>query len=197
MAGHGGRREYPDGRPQGRPPGSRNRRTTNQLLDAKRVVAEARAQGRKLAKEVADDFMTIWANMAMEVRPVTKREIERGVPPNPNADEPKFRAVSAILKEWVALLLPYQSARMAQIRLDVGEFAEGDNEDVGALATLERLLDAYAAADEEERRLRAARDEEERRFRDARTVQDTRAPSEPEPEPSDDGKLVVLRPRSP
>jgi hypothetical protein len=177
----GGRREYPDGRPQGRPPGALNKRTQNQLLDAKRAVAEARAQGRKLAKEVADDLMHIWANMAMEVRPITKRELERGVPPNPKGDEAKFKALSAILLGWVTVLLPYQSARMAQIRLDVGEIADSDNEDVNALATLERLLDAYAAADEEERRLRAARDEEERRFRDARPVQDTRVSSEPEP----------------
>ena len=74
MSGRGGRREYPDGRPQGRPPGSLNKRTTNQLLDAKRAVAEARAQGRKLAKEVADDFMHIFASMAMEVRPIIDRE---------------------------------------------------------------------------------------------------------------------------
>jgi hypothetical protein len=190
MGQRGGRREYPDGRPQGRPPGSRNRRTTAQILDAKRVVAEARAQGRKLAKEIADDFMTIWANMAMEVRPVTKRELERGVPPNPKGDEAKFKALSAILLGWVSVLLPYQSAKLAQIRLDVGEIADNDAEDVGALATLERLLDAYAAADEEERRLRAARDEEERRFSAALEVKG----EEVRQEPSDASKVVALRP---
>ena len=72
MSGWGGKREG-----AGRPPGSPNKRTTNQLLDAKRAVAEARAGGRKLAKEVADDFMHTFANMAMEVRPVTEREKER------------------------------------------------------------------------------------------------------------------------
>ena len=180
MSGRGGRREYPDGRPQGRPPGSLNKRTTNQLLDAKRAVAEARAQGRKLAKEVADDFMHIFANMALEVRPVTEREIKRGAKSNPKANAAQFKALSAILLNWVSVLLPYQSAKLQQIKFDVGEFAEGDNEEVGALATLERLLDAYAAADEEERRLRAAREVKG---------------EEVVPEPSDDGKLVVLRPR--
>jgi hypothetical protein len=143
-----------------------------------------------LAKEVADDFMHVFANMAMEVRPVTERERKRGVAANPKADEAKFERLSAIVLSWVSVLLPYQSARFQQIKLNVGELAEDDNEDVGALATLERLLDAYAAADEEQRRFEAAR-----------TVQDTRVPSEPEPEPkpepSNDGKLVVLRPRGP
>jgi hypothetical protein len=134
-----------------------NKRTTNQLLDAKRAVAEARAQGRKLAKEVADDFMHIWANMALEVRPVTKKEIERGAKQNPNADETKFRIISAILLQWVALLLPYQSARLVGVRMDIADVVEGDTEQVGALEALERLLDAYADADEEERRFKAAR----------------------------------------
>jgi hypothetical protein len=164
------------------------------LLDAKRAVAEARAQGRKLAKEIADDFMHIWANMAMEVRPVTKKEIARGAEPNPNADEAKFKAISANLLGWVSLLLPYQSARLMGIRVDVGEFAEGDNEEVGAMATLERLLDAYAAADEEERRIRAARAEEERRFEAAREVKGEEVAPEPSGGPN---RVVALRPRGP
>ena len=189
MAGNwGGKREG-----AGRKPGSRPKCGT--LADARQAVAQARATGRKLAKEVADDFMHIFANMAMEVRPVTERERKRGVAANPKADEDKFRMLSAIVLSWVSVLLPYQSARFQQIKLNVGAFDDGpDVGETDALATLERLLDAYAAADEEERRLRAARDEEERRFRDAQTVQDTRVPSEPEPKPSDDGKLVVLRP---
>jgi hypothetical protein len=137
------------------------------LLDAKRAVAEARAQGRKLAKEVADDFMTIFANMAMEVRPITKRELARGVPPNENADEKKFNMITAILIQWVALLLPFQSARLMGIKVDVGEFSDSGDEDVGALEALERLLDAYAAADEEDRRFRAARTVGETRTADA------------------------------
>jgi hypothetical protein len=186
MAGRGGRREYPDGRARGRTPGSRNRRTTNQLLEAKRAVAEARAQGRKLAKEVADDFMHIFAALAIEVRPVTQKEIERGVKPNPRADEDKFKALSAILLSWVEVLIPYQSARFAQIKVDIGESVDGGvAEEANALETLERLLDAYAAADEEERRFRAARE-----------VAEVPEPTpEPVPEPSNNGKLVVLRPR--
>jgi hypothetical protein len=194
MAGNwGGKREG-----AGRPIGSRNTHSKNMVLEARRTVAEARAQGRKLAKEVADDFMHIFASMALECRPVTAREIERGAKPNPKADENKFRMLSAILLNWVSVLIPYQSARFQQVKFDVGVLADGpDGEEVGAMATLERLLDAYAQADEEERRIRAARDEEERRFREARTVADEQvepAPSdEPKLEPSD--KLVVLRPR--
>ena len=175
MAQNGGKREG-----AGRPAGSLNKRTSNQILDAKRAVAEARAQGRKLAKEVADDFMTIFANMAMEVRPVTKRELDRGVPRNfidqahPNGDEKKFNAITAILHGWVSLLLPFQSARLMGIRMDIADVAEGDVEEVGAMATLERLLDGYAQANEEERRFKAAR-----------TVNDV------EPEAEDDTPTLV------
>ena len=65
--GWGGKREG-----AGRKSGSRPKCGT--LADARQAVAEARAIGRKLAKEVADDFMTIFANMAMEVRPITDRK---------------------------------------------------------------------------------------------------------------------------
>jgi hypothetical protein len=190
MAGVGGARFYPDGRPRGRTPGSRNKRTTNQLLDAKRAVAEARAQGGKLAKEVADDFMHIFANLALEVRPVTQREIERGVKPNPRADESKFKVLSAILLSWVEILIPYQSARFTQINVDVGELAYGEDVEEGdAMKKLERLLDAYAEADDEARRVRE-RDEEDRRFRAAREVVEV-PKVEPEPDAS---KVVALRP---
>src|SRR6516225_6471089 len=111
MAGNwGGKREG-----AGRPPGSRNTHSKNMVLEARQAVAEARAQGRKLAKEVADDFMHIFANMALECRPVTAREIERGAKPNPKADEPKFRMLSAILLNWVSCLIPYQSPRFQQV----------------------------------------------------------------------------------
>jgi hypothetical protein len=146
--GHGGKREG-----AGRKPGGRNWYKTNQLLEAKRAVAEAHAQGRKLAKEVADDFMHIYANMALEVRPVTERELRRGVPQNPKADERAFKQLSEILLSWVEVLIPYQSARFQTVRIDVPQQYDA-SEETGAMATLERLLDAYAAANEEERRLR-------------------------------------------
>ena len=142
----------------GRPPGAKNKRTSNQLLEAKAAVAEARVTGRRLAKDIADDFMHIFANMAMEVRPVTERENARGVPINPKADETKFKILSAILLQWVGLLMPYQTARLQAIKVDIGEYGAENTESVGALETLERLLDAYAEADEEERRFKAARD---------------------------------------
>jgi hypothetical protein len=113
MAGHGGKREG-----AGRKPASQPKCGT--LADARQAVAEARATGRKLAKEVADDFMTIFANMAMEVRPVTERERKRGVAANPKADEAKLRMLSAIVLSWVSVLLPYQSARFQQIKFNVG-----------------------------------------------------------------------------
>jgi hypothetical protein len=41
--------------------------------------------------------------------------------------------------------MPYQSAKFQSIRVEVGELSD-DVEEVGAIETLERLLDAYAEA---------------------------------------------------
>jgi hypothetical protein len=82
----------------------------------------------------------------------------------------------------VSVLLPYQSARFQQIKLNVDQFDDGpDVGETDALATLERLLDAYAVADEEERRFEAAREVKG---------------EEVAPEPSDEpNRVVALRPR--
>jgi hypothetical protein len=145
---------WPRGTPRppgsGRRAGTPNKRAANTLLEAKRAIAEARAHGHKLAKEVADDFMNIFARLASECRPVTEHERSRGIS-NPHADEQRFKELSAILLQWVALLLPFQSAKFQSIRVEVGELGD-DSEEVGALETLERLLDAYAQAQEQERR---------------------------------------------
>jgi hypothetical protein len=147
---------WPKGQPlppgAGRKPGTPNKRAAAHLLEAKRAVAEARARGHKLAKEVADEFMNIFARLALEVRPVTEWDLQCGRKPNPRADIDKFKELSEILRQWVALLLPYQSARFQSIRVDVGELGGEDMEEVGALETLERLLDAYADAQERDRK---------------------------------------------
>jgi hypothetical protein len=160
------------------------------LLEAKRAVAEARAQGRKMAKEVASDFLAIFVAMALEVRPVTQREIARGFKQNPRANVVEFKELAAIAHSWTEILLPYESARLSAIKVDMGEF---NNEDIepagGALAVLEKLLDAYAQADEQERRIKAARE----------VVEVPTPKPEPEPalEPNPSNNLVLLRPRDP
>jgi hypothetical protein len=135
----------------GRQKGTGNKRAANNLLEVKRAVAEARAGGHKLAKEVADEFMNIFAKLALEVRPVTEWETQHGRKPNPKANLEQFKELAEICRGWVQVLLPYQAARFQSIRVEVGELGE-DAEEVDALATLERLLEAYAQAQERDRK---------------------------------------------
>lgn len=106
-----------------------------------------------MAKETADLFINIFCRLALEVRPVTEFDLQCGHKPNPKGDIDKFKELSAILLQWVNALMPYQAARFQSIRVEVGDGLGEDPEEVDALGTLERLLDAYAAAQERERKM--------------------------------------------
>jgi hypothetical protein len=141
---------WPKGKPRpansGRKPGTRNRRQAAELAQARAAIAEARAGGVKLGKEICSDFANIFARLALEVRPVTEFERKCGVRENPKANIEQFKELSNILLHWVVALMPYQSAKFQSIRVDIGELDSGDVEEVGALEQLEKLLDAYAEA---------------------------------------------------
>jgi hypothetical protein len=70
----------------GRKAGTPNKRQAADLLAAKAAVAEARAGGAKLGKEICSEFANIFCRLALDVRPVTEHELEMGMKPNPRED---------------------------------------------------------------------------------------------------------------
>jgi hypothetical protein len=81
--------------------GTPNKATTERALIAARTVAEARVAGRKLAKEVLEDFMLLFAGMAAHFQIAPP-----GAAPNPDADEGKFWRCSEIAIDCAAKLAP-------------------------------------------------------------------------------------------
>jgi hypothetical protein len=98
----------PGERRGGRQKGTPNRATVQKQLIAaqiaERTVADARTAGRKLAKEVLENFMFGFADLAEHYKPTP--EVER---PNPHADEDKFAQYAELAIDCAKALAPYQS----------------------------------------------------------------------------------------
>jgi hypothetical protein len=76
------------------------------LLRAERETAVAQAEGRKLAKEVLDDFMVLFAGMAAHHQPMPRGQ---AAPPGREPDEAKFEKYARLAIATAADLAPYQS----------------------------------------------------------------------------------------
>jgi hypothetical protein len=87
----------------GRPRGP-SKATIEKALIAERTVSEAKAARKKLAKEVLDDFMLRFTEIAayFQIAPP-------GAPPNPQADEGKFWKYAQAAVDCAHKLAPYQS----------------------------------------------------------------------------------------
>lgn len=105
MAGRGGR--IPGA---GRKKGQRNKATIERELrqaqEAERKVEEARTSGRRLAKDMLDDFMHKFAQVAASFQPVpANTDPPEGVTPNPN----EFERWAKLAVECAKALAKYQS----------------------------------------------------------------------------------------
>jgi hypothetical protein len=129
----------------GRRRGTPNKATTEKALIAARTVAEAKAAGKKLAKEVLEDFMLLFAGMAAHFQPAPP-----GAAPNPDAVEDKFWRCSEIAIDCAAKLAPYQSPTFKAVAvapqpsapspLDLERGKISQVEDPVALARVYRLM---------------------------------------------------------
>jgi hypothetical protein len=93
----------------GRPCGP-SKATIEKSLVAARAVADAKAAGRKLAKEVLEDFMIVTAGMAAHFQPTPA-----GSPRNPYADEAKFWKCAEAAIDCAHKLAPYQSPTLRAV----------------------------------------------------------------------------------
>src|SRR5258708_21561127 len=88
----------------GRRRGTPNKATIEKSLIAARAVADARADGKKLAKEVLQEFMELFAGMAAHYQPTPAH-----LPPNPNENEPQFLRYAGLAVEGAQAVEPCQS----------------------------------------------------------------------------------------
>lgn len=101
MTGRGGYRSH-----SGRKKGSLNKATVEQIEIAERNLRQAKESGRKLAKEVLEEFMHVFAGMAAAHQPLPPGAVaQSGYTP----DVEKFEAYSARAIECAKALAPYQS----------------------------------------------------------------------------------------
>jgi hypothetical protein len=107
----------PGERRGGRQEGTPNKATVQKQLVAaqiaERTVADARTMGKKLAKEVLEDFMLHFADIAEQYRP-TPPEAEHQ---NPHSDEARFNKYAAIAMECARSLAPYQSPTFKAVQI--------------------------------------------------------------------------------
>jgi hypothetical protein len=94
------------GRGQGRKPGIPNRATLERAIQAINQTDEAKRNGKKLAKEVLEEFMLLFTGMAATYQPLPP-----GTAPVPGREpnEAKFVEYAKLAVETAADLAKYQS----------------------------------------------------------------------------------------
>lgn len=96
----------PGQRRGGRAKGTPNKATIEKAIIAEQIVTRATMEGRKLAKEVLDEFMTVFAGMAATHQPLPPGT---PIPPGRHPDLDKFEKYARLTVETAARLAPYQS----------------------------------------------------------------------------------------
>lgn len=102
----------------GRPAGVPNRATTERALEAERQLVEARASGKKLAKDVLEQFMLAFAAMAASAQPRPGNEQQANVR--------DFEKWGKLAVATAARLAPFQSPTFRAILIgDPSTIASG------------------------------------------------------------------------
>lgn len=84
---------------------------------AARTVADAQVSGKKLAKEVLDEFMHLFAGMAAHHQPLPKGQINAD--PKRNPDRAEFDKYAMLAVDCARRLAPYQSPTFQAIAIDM------------------------------------------------------------------------------
>jgi hypothetical protein len=100
----------PGERRGGRAKGTPNKATVEKLAIAERVLNKSRMAGKKFAKEVLEELMSVSADMAAYFQPRVG-----SMAPNPNQSEKKFLKYARLAVATAKALLPYQSPKLRAI----------------------------------------------------------------------------------
>ncbi len=99
----GGRRRNTGSKPGPRGP---HKATIEKALIAEQIIARAEMRGEKLAKEVLNDFMKLFAGMAAVFQPVAPNQ---PIPVGRDPNDEKFDKYARLAVDTAAKLAPYQS----------------------------------------------------------------------------------------
>lgn len=138
----------------GRQKGTVNKRTLEKRVIeaeiARRTLADAKAEGRKLAKEVLEELMHVFLEAAMMFKPAF-RKLAKGQ--KSDANEERFQIYSRLTKECATALAPFQSPTFKAVAvtpammtgkdgLDNGDFAGREPVRYPTIAEIKRDLAA-------------------------------------------------------
>ena len=91
----------------GRVKGQPNKATVEKTIIAERIMSEATMSGKKLGKEVLDDFMGVFASMAAYYQP--RPGPDGKLTGNPVGNEDKFQQYARLAMQAAKDLAPFQS----------------------------------------------------------------------------------------
>jgi hypothetical protein len=94
----------------GRKAGVRNKTTQRRIDAAERAIVLAKAGGKRLAREVLEDFLELFSAIALTHQPAPPRA-ER----NPNYDEKKFEKFARLAVETATALASYQTPKLKAV----------------------------------------------------------------------------------
>jgi hypothetical protein len=104
----------PGERRGGRPKGGKNRATLERAVVAERIMNETQMAGRKLGKEVLEEFMILYSGLAGAFQPKSAADIEAW---SNSSKEAKFEKYSKLAMKAAHDLAEYQSPKLAAIHV--------------------------------------------------------------------------------
>lgn len=101
----------------GRAEGIKNKATIEKELLADRIMAEqAQKPGRKLAKEVLDDFMHLFMGLAAQHQPLPPGVVD---PSGAVRDEEKFVRYATMAGDFAGKLVKFQSPTLGMVKVSL------------------------------------------------------------------------------
>jgi hypothetical protein len=94
----------------GRRAGVCNKTTQRRIDAAERTIVLAKAGGKRLAREVLEDFLELFSAIALTHEPTPP-----GAEPNPNYDEKKFEKFARLAVETATALASYQMPKLKAV----------------------------------------------------------------------------------
>jgi hypothetical protein len=94
----------------GRRAGVRNKTTQRRIDAAERAIVLAKAGGKRLAREVLEDFLELFSAIARTHEPTPP-----GAERNPNYDEKKFEKFARLAVETATAVVGYQTPKLKAV----------------------------------------------------------------------------------